>query len=186
MHRCPGNETLSRVVLEKTPAMRRIIVLIFSLAIFAGCKKEGGAKVEIYLLKSYSVDTVQGNPSWVSIKNAVLDIAPFVRNEDIIYYDQLIHMFKLNRDILPIIKDYGPDKAFAVTVNGEPIYYGHFHPAYMSSITVGVATIDPIIFYHNELTISFVTILQSPALQLLDKRNDLRILNAFRATGRLR
>lgn len=166
--------------------MRRILMLFLSLAIFAGCKKEGGAKVEIYLLKSYTVNSVPGNPYWVSITNAVLDITPFVRDADIKYYDQQSRVFKLRRDISPVIKDYGPDKAFAVTVNGQPVYYGHFHPAYMSSITVGVATIDPIFFFDNELRMNFVMIQQTPALLLLDKRNDPQILNAMRATGRLR
>lgn len=166
--------------------MRRILFFILTLMIFAGCKKDGGAKVDIYLLKSYTVDTVAGNPSWVSITNAVMDIVPMVKDADIRYYDQQAFVFKLRRDIRPEILNYGPDKAFAVTVNGLPVYYGHFHPAYMSSITVGVATIDPILFYDNELRMNFVMILQSPALQQLDMRNDQRILNAFRATGRLR
>jgi hypothetical protein len=47
-------------------------------------------------------------------------------------------------------------------------------------------TIDPILFHNGELRINFATIEGNANFQLLDKRNDDLITNAFRSSGRLR
>ncbi len=66
------------------------------------------------------------------------------------------------------------------------MYYGRVHPAYLSSMTLGLATIDPILNDDYELIMRYVNIDQMPILQQLDKRNDERLLRALRETGRLR
>jgi len=166
--------------------MKRILFFLFSFLLLAGCRKKGIGKVEIYLLQSYTTENNPSNPSLVSINNAVLEDTPFVRDDEIRYYDQQARSFRIRTNIKQDVQTFGPDKAFAVTVNDDPVYYGRVHPAYLSSITLGIATIDPILTGTNDLPMRYAYIDQMPILQQLDKRNDQRILNAFRATGRLR
>lgn len=166
--------------------MKRLTYLVLFLLLLAGCRKNGGAKVEIYLLQSYTTETNPGNPNLVSINNAVLQDTPFVRDDEIRYYDQGARTFWIRTNIKQDVQTFGPDKAFAVTVNSIPVYYGRVHPAYLSSQTLGIATIDPILTGTNDLQMRYILIDQMPILQQLDKRNDPRIMDAFRATGRLR
>jgi hypothetical protein len=166
--------------------LKRIYFIIIPLFILAACSKNGAAKVEIYLLQSFTTGANASNPNLVTINNAVLQDTPFVRDDEIVYYDQQARSFRIRTNIKQDVQTFGPDKAFAVTVNDDPVYYGRVHPAYLSSITFGVATIDPILTGTNDLPMRYALIDQMPLLQQLDKRNDPRILNAFRATGRLR
>jgi len=166
--------------------MKWLLFLLIPLMTMPGCRKKGTGKVEIYLLQSYTTHSDPSNPGLVSINNAVLQDTPFVRDDEIRYYDQQARSFRIRTNIKQDIQTFGPDKAFAVTVNNEPVYYGRVHPAYLSSITLGIATIDPILTGTNDLPMRYMMIDQMPILQQLDKRNDQRILNAFRATGRLR
>ena len=126
------------------------------------------------------------NPATISIVNAALADTPLVADNDIESYTKLTTTFKLKKDIKSIIQNYGADKAFAVTVNKQPVYFGIFHPAYLSSIAFGVASIDPILFIDNELKIQFATIEGNNYLLQPDKRNDSQITNTLRATGRVR
>ena len=92
----------------------------------------------------------------------------------------------MKKDIKSAIQNYGADKAFAVTVDGQTVYYGIFHPSYLSSIRFGVATIDPTLSNANRLPIRYATIDGNDDLKKLDQRNDSRIIDALKATGRLR
>jgi hypothetical protein len=166
--------------------MKRLPFLVLFLFLLAGCRKNGAAKVEIYLLQSYTTETNPANPNIISINNAVLQDTPFVRDDEIRYYDQQTRTFRIRTNIKQDVQTFGPDKAFAVTVNNIPVYYGRVHPAYLSSMTIGIATIDPFLTGTNDLQMRYVFIDQMPFLQQLDKRNDPRILDAFRASGRLR
>lgn len=167
--------------------MLRMILFCLALALLAGCKKEEGGRVDIYLLQSFTsrIDTTTV-PATHAIEGAVLEAEPLVADSDIRYYKKSTATFKLRKDIRPVVKDYGPDRAFAVTVDGEVVYYGRFHPAYMSSIVYGLATIDPVLLRDNEFSIQYVQLEGSPALQQLDRRNDSRIIQALKASGRLR
>ena len=160
--------------------------LIFILLL--SCKKEhNGPEVDIYMLQSFSLNINQAtNPATISISNAVLAETPLVADHDIRSYTRSTTTFNLRKDIKSTIQNYGPDKAFAVTVDKQVVYYGKFHPAYLSSITFGLATIDPIFYSNNELKIHFAAIDGNSNLQQLDKRNDTLIINALSATGRLR
>jgi hypothetical protein len=155
--------------------------------LFVSCKKEHASRIDIYILKSFTSAVDQSTvPATVSITNAVLENKPLVENRDILFYAKGTTTFVLKKDIQATIRDYGPDKAFAVTVDGQPIYYGSFHPMYLNSMTFGIATIAPFQFEENKLKIDFVIIEGNSLLQQLDKRNDRRIINALKATGRLR
>lgn len=140
------------------------------------------------MLKLFSskLDTTT-NPYITNITNAVLADTPLVTNDDIEYYTQSTKTFRLKKNIKSVILNYGPDKAFAVTIDKQVIYYGKFHPAYLSSMVFGLATIDPIIHTsETELSINYFNITGNTLFPTLDKRNDSRIINVLKATGRLR
>lgn len=170
--------------------MRYIYYLLISFLI-SSCAKDkatNAKRVDIYLLQSFSVSINQTtNPVTHTISNAILVDTPFVRNNEIRYYDKDTYTFRLDANVKERIKDYGPDKAFAVTVDGQPVYYGVFHPAYMSSLIVGLAYIDPIIVTtNNTLPIQYINTEGSATLQNLDRRNAKALLDALKASRRLR
>jgi hypothetical protein len=143
--------------------------------------------VDIYLLKSYSTRIDQsGTPAFEVISNTRLEDKPLVANEDIQSYKQSTYTFRLSNNIQDAIRQFGPDKAFAVTVDKEPVYFGRFHPLYLSSIAFGIATISPGLSPDKELKIDFVKLQGSTALERLDKRDDPRLIDALKASGRLR
>jgi len=174
--RCQGEKTF----------MRLLSFLCLAVILLAGCRKEQGFRVDIYLLKSFNsgIDTTQ-RPVVNVITNAILDDTPLIANEDIRYYTRANCTFTLRKNIQAVIQNYGPDKAFVVTVNDQPVYYGKFHPMYMSSLIPGLATITPLFSNNNELRIDFVN-LGGTFVDPLDKRNDARIVNALKETRRLR
>jgi hypothetical protein len=166
--------------------MKHIFFLSLAVLFLSGCKKEHGSRVDIYMLKSFTAGIDQTvTPVVNTITNATLDGTPLVADEDILLYNKETSTFTLKKDIKNIIQNYGPDKAFAVTVDNQVVYYGAFHPAYMSSMVFGLSTIDPVLYNNRELRIQFIN---STGLYIhpLDKRNDDQIIRALKATGRLR
>lgn len=166
--------------------MKRIFFLLLPVVLLAACKKEHGSRVDIYMLKTFTTGVDQSHSPYINtITNAVLESSPLVADADIVSYSKDSYTFTLRRDMKSIIQNYGPDKAFAVTVDNEVVYYGAFHPAYLSSLRFGLATIDPILYNNNQLRIDFIN---STGMMVhpLDKRNDDRIINTMKATGRLR
>jgi hypothetical protein len=167
--------------------MKQIFIYCLTIFLVVSCKKEHGSKVDIYLLKSFTSGVDQSTtPATVSITNAVLDDTPLVTDQDIQFYTKATTTFTLRKDIQTTIQNYGPDKAFVVTVDNQPVYYGKFHPLYLSSMAFGVATIAPSFYNNSELKIDFTIIEGNSLLQQLDKRNDSRIINTLKATNRLR
>ncbi len=155
--------------------------------LFFSCKKESSTPVEIFLLKSFSQTVNQAtNPATITISDGRLEDKPLVAGRDIQFYTEANSTFTLNKDIQTTIQNYGPDKGFAVLVDGQPVYYGLFRPLYLSSIVFGVAIIQPLGVVKNELPIKFTFLTGNTFLPSLDKRNDSRIMNALRAAGKLR
>jgi hypothetical protein len=167
--------------------MKKIFLFSLLIIFLSGCKKgndSSSPQVDIYVLKSFSPGINKSTtPSSTTISDAVLG-AKIVTNSDILSYNQTTRTFKLKKNISGTIKDFGPDKAFAVTLNTKPIYYGTFHPGFMSSLRFGIATIDPIMV-QTELQINYILDQKNPALEKLDKRNDPSILQAFNLSRRL-
>jgi hypothetical protein len=170
--------------------MIRIAFLLIVVSIFSQCSKSSsasGKKVDIYLLKSFTrtLDTSR-QMGIILVEDPVLEDKPLVRNSDILFYERSTSTFKLLRNIQPILDTLDVFNAFAVTVDGEPVYFGTFHPMYLSSILYGSATINPNYMENNKLKIDFAYHDMFPFLMSLDKRNDPKILDAFRSSGRLR
>ncbi|HEX8356975.1 MAG TPA: hypothetical protein VF610_06180 [Segetibacter sp.] len=154
-----------------------------TLFVLLSCKKESASKVDIYMLKSFTTSINRTtSPGAISISNAILADTTLVADSEIESYTQSTTTFKLRKDISSIIRNYSTNKAFAVTVDNKPVYYGLFHPGYLSSITFGLATIDPL---NQQLRINFTSNGSSDMLRL-DKRNDSRIINSLRKSQRLK
>jgi hypothetical protein len=154
-----------------------------TLFVLLSCKKESASKVDIYMLKSFTTSINRTtSPGAISISNAILADTALVADSEIESYTQSTTTFKLRKDISSIIRNYSTNKAFAVTVDNKPVYYGLFHPGYLSSITFGLATIDPL---NQQLRINFTSNGSSDMLRL-DKRNDSRIINSLRKSRRLK
>lgn len=173
--------------------MKYLLYSLLSVTLFTACKKDNaagktGSKVDIYMLKSFTIDVDQAvNPSTLSISNAVLADSPLVADKDIAFYLPSSSTFGLAKDLKSTIKDYDADQAFAVTVDKAPVYFGIFHPSYLNSIFFGLATIDPTTYTTaNELSIQYATIAGNVSLLQFDKRNDTKIINALRMTGRVK
>ena len=150
-------------------------------------KDQSNKQVEIYLLKSFSIVSNPTTPETVTITDAKLEKNPLVANSDIKYFKQSEYLFTLKKNIRPLIQDFSRENGFAVTVNNQLVYYGIFHPAFLASMTFGLATIDPFIFTtDNSVSIQCVNFDNNPQLSQLDKRNDPRLLEAMSASGKLR
>lgn len=166
-------------------------VFLFSLLFwfFAACKKENNLSeaVEIYQLQSFA-RTVDASaaPAITRYTNLTLSAVPLLADKDIAGYNPTSTTFYLRKNIEPVIRDFGPDKAFAVTVNKEIIYVGEFRPAYLSSVVFGIATINPAFAQDRQLKIDYIRIDNRPDAAALDKRNDKRLLDALIKSGRLR
>lgn len=169
--------------------MRHIVYCLLITTLFTACKKSSenasSSKVEIYLLKSFSSGIDTANPHCTKITNAVVEDHPIITNGDIGYYVQSTATFGLKKNIKPVIQHFSHAQAFAVTVDKQPVYFGLFHPAYYSSLVFGLAVIDPILTSETEMNIRYLAFDASTS-PTLDKRNDSRILNVLRSTGRLR
>jgi hypothetical protein len=173
--------------------MNYLSYCLLFITLFAACKKDSTAiknasKVDIYLLKTFSINVDQTTtPSTLSLSNSILADTPLIADKDIELYTQLSTTFKFAKNIKSLIQNYGGDKAFAVTVDNQPVYFGIFHPAYLSSIAYGLATIDPIIYTtNNEISIQYATLTGNTYLLQFDRRNDDKIINALKTTGRVR
>lgn len=174
---------------QKNVCMRQLLLYSFALIVLVSCRKDHqhGTQVDIYLLKSFvwSIDSTK-TPVVTTITNAVLNNTPLIADADIEYYTKDTYTYTLNKSIESTIRDYGLDKGFAVTVNQRPIYYGRFQPQNPNSFPLGQAVIrNSFLPKDNEVRIDFVN-LTGTYVSELDKRNDIHILNAFKATGRLR
>jgi len=167
--------------------MRYIITCCIACILLSGCSKDDpNVQVSVYVLKSFTVVPPDSTRRFrTDITNAVAEDVPLFTKSDIVYYSESARSFKLSRDLRPVIKDFNASKGFVVVVNNEPVYYGVFHPGYLSSMVVGLATIDPIFFPDYELTIGFITI-TGENLEQYDKRNDQKLIKALRASGKLR
>jgi hypothetical protein len=80
------------------------LIAIFFLLSCEQDEKYAGAPVDIYLLKSFSMDAhQQAPPPLLSISNAILEVRPLISNEEIAAYETQTRTFELIR----INKGYG-------------------------------------------------------------------------------
>lgn len=160
-----------------------LIFLVLSVTCFC-CKKEGGGKaVEIYLLANYQYVTGQCR---VDPPSAGLQSTPTVRNEDVLAYSQSACEFKLSDAGFQQIKTLRDGTAFAVTVDGEVIYYGFFKPGISSSSCPHSITMDAAWTATNKiaLRLGYPGLLSGVTVD--DQRNHPTLLTALNQQGKLR
>lgn len=160
---------------------------------FLSCKKGGNEKdsdknrVDIYLAKSYKIETdTSAFPPSSSLSDVVLSDTILVKNDQIVSYDQKERTFKLKKGAMSKLKAVNGNSAFALTVNNEIVYYGKFQPGYLSYILFNVATIDPLDYGNNELPVGFSADTPGQQISPKDKRNSDVLLDALKASGRLK
>lgn len=167
--------------------MKNFIICCLLWSSFHGCQKERTSSVAIYLLDEFTLAPDSTTfPATLAISDYRLAPTPLVKDTDIRYYNKSTSTFFLKNTIHPLIRHYGPKQAFAVTVNQQPVYFGLFHPGYLSSKLFGLATIDPILAGDPVLAIEFSHIDGHSFLQQKDRRNDPLLINDLKAAGKLR
>ncbi|MXV17155.1 hypothetical protein [Hufsiella ginkgonis] len=168
--------------------MKKLIYLFVIFLLFGCGKGAYPGKVDIYLLKSHSQFTTgTAYPYITAITNAVLSDTILVKSEQIVSYDSTTHVFTTKKGALNSLKNFGSNRAFAVTVNKEIVYCGQFRPGYLSSIVTGIASINPAFSEGTEkLGIQYVSVAGSAVIAQLDKRNDIRITGLLKQQGRLK
>lgn len=163
-----------------------LLVLLLAVTGFISCKKSYNNSVEIYLLKSFTVNSVSlGQHTVPVIKDAVLENTPLVKNTDILSYNTSDYTFSLKKAIPEALKNVMQLTAFAVVVNKQPVYYGYIRPLYLSSIVFGIATIMPGFPSEHQLRIGFFYI-DNANMEAFDQRNTPSLINALKADNRLK
>lgn len=164
----------------------KIVIAILSL--FAvSCSKKASSRIEIFPVSSfqYKIDTTS-RPASTSLVNAVLAPVPLLSNLDIQSYSPGTHTFTTRQDMSTTLRSLDHTKALAVCLDGEIIYYIKVHPAYLSSISVGIATFDPFIYTDRKMQIGFIPVSTAGTTPAIDRRNDDRLIAALAATGRIK
>jgi len=178
-----------KINLQKIKALGFVVLIFLCFVGLPGCKKQSlsANQIDIYELKSFTLkyDTTQAGLQ--RIENPVLKDSPVLKNSEIQSYSLTQHTFKITVNANERFKNLNGSNGFAITVNNVPVYFGLFHPAYLSSMVLGVPTIDPIMTTESAFQIDFVNMhyLQGD-ISALDKRNDDKIIKALKDSGRLR
>ena len=118
-----------------------------------------------------------------------LEVEPILSNEDIVTYSQATHEIVLTASAAERIQSLQPPTsglAFAVCVDGQPVYAGAFWPGYSSQSYDGI-TIDPILVTRERPVIQIQLGYPGPDFfQGKDPRSDPRVLEALQEDGKLK
>jgi hypothetical protein len=165
-----------------------LIGLILFAALALGCEKaddrSADNRVDIYNLAEF--ETAEGSAriidSTVTLSDSI--IIPF---EQMLSYNKHTHTFTVTEQMAGRLNNTEEDPihrtAFAVTVDQQVIYTGYFWAGY-SSATCDWVTIDPLNYGdRNELEVKLGY--PWPFENVPDHRNDKRILEVFRSSGKM-
>ena len=139
--------------------------------------------VELYEIEEYETinNTDQIDESTVKAKDS-----PLLNYEDLISYNSKVYKFEISEQaeqLLENIQDLSG--AFAIKVDNELIYTGYFVPGYSSRLYAW-NIIDPIMSsFSGECFVRRISFQGGSQPSYGDKRNDPRILDAFRTAGKL-
>lgn len=162
-------------------------LFIFTIAtIFLSCRRDNGnvgpKDVEIYLLKSYQTisSKCQIDPSLSVLQNTAT-----IQNQDILAYSTTEYKFKLTDAAIDKVKAFKDRTPFAVTVDGQVIYYAFFKPGISSSSCDQSITMDIAGPSDNEiyLRLGYPSLL--PGATIEDNRNHPKLIEALRRQGKL-
>ena len=110
--------------------MQRLLLTLACSIFLIACKKDKAntrKDVEFYLLESYQLVTgkCQVDPSTTRLQNSAL-----VSNDDILWYDESDHEYRLKTSAVERINALQGRTPFAVTVDNQIIYLGIYMPPY--------------------------------------------------------
>lgn len=172
--------------------MKSFKVLLFVILPFLVCCKHdeqqpSNQQVEFILLDSY--ETKMGSKAILE-SSIILNDSSLIEYDDITAYDPETHRFFLSTSANQALAKIGSEKlhgrAFALTINREPVYTGYFWAAFSSSICDWV-NIDPLSFASlNFLEVKLGYPWYSPEMQIPDNRNDQILLNILQQDGKLK
>ena len=167
-----------------------LLPVFCAFLIISSCTKDdpildANSTVEIYSLESF--ETI-GNTPHINEKTVILAQVPLIEYEDIESYNAKDYIFSFSENAKSIIKTLphsGHQSAFAVVANNELIYTAYFWAGY-SSLSCDWITMDPTgIEYRGEGFISVGYPGPLPGSNIVDNRNDPRILGIFRRDHKL-
>ena len=168
--------------------MQKLLTILVCFTCLIACKKDkAGAEknVEFYLLESYQLVTgkCQVDPSTTRLQNSAL-----VSNDDILWYDESDHEYRLTTSAVQKINGLQGRTPFAVTVDKQIIYLGIYMPPIMSStcehsITMYASTQANTAY----MMLGYPGWIRTPGTSTInDQRNDASLLAALKAQGKLR
>jgi hypothetical protein len=150
------------------------LLLVLLCLLMSGCElgKDVG-EVELYLLESY--ETLEGS---CEIKNSsvVTRESPLVTYEDFLTYNADEFFFMITdeaKESIQSLQHSVRGLAFAITSDREVVYTGYFWPSY-SSLGCNWVVIDRLGYPGYP-----------EGSEIIDHRNDRRILDQFRRDGKL-
>lgn len=164
---------------------------------------EKNCTIEIFLVESGNIDSAYG--CRYCFTPSIKDLAgkPFIENSEIIGYEitsDSIHTILLSESAIQRLRKYGrtpppfsstaaypfyfTSRAFAIVVNGQPIYGGWFRNSYLSSNTFADWVIIPTPFdkdWNGKLRVNWG--LKTPK-QCVDPRNNKLLLECLKNSNR--
>jgi hypothetical protein len=165
-----------------------LLIVVVAL-IQTSCNKDDvapGEKVELYLLQSF--ETID-NTCQIDESKFVLEEDPLIRYADLLSYNSSEHVFSLSSQGQEAIEDFDLSihkRAFAIAVDGEPIYTAYFWASF-SSMSCQWVVADPFsIDYNGGLKILLGYPGHMDGIEIPDKRNDPHLLTVFKRDGKLR
>lgn len=164
--------------------MKKLITFLAVLILtLSGCEKDSGFGLEIYILKDYQT---KPNSHEIISGSEKLSKDPIIYYHDVISYDSTDHFFVVDSiKARQMAKTDWPTSGtpFALTINRQVIYSGHFIPGYSSSGSDWYS-IDPLSL-RGRLRVT----LGYPGDQInfkdSDRRNDARIINQLNQDNKL-
>jgi hypothetical protein len=165
--------------------------ILFFIPLLIACKHDeqlpSNQKVEFILLDSY--ETKLGSKAILE-SSIILNDSSLIEYSDITAYDPETHRFFLTASANQALAKIGSEKlhgkAFALTINREPVYTGYFWAAFSSSICDWV-NVDPLSFANTtffEVKLGYPW--YSPEMQIPDNRNDQILLDILQQDGKLK
>ncbi len=157
------------------------------MACFSACQKSAddpaNGRVEIFALASF--EWVADGICALKPGTAVLETVPLVINGDIVSYDLSNFILEFKEPSAQRIRELTPRSPFAVTLNGDVVFFGVVMQAIMSSTCMESITMENLIYGPNKVKLE-LGYPAGAASGIADKRRDKDLLAALRKQGRLR
>lgn len=165
-----------------------LLIPLFILSCNEDYKIGSDEIVEVYLIESYKVNENENLYFQIDESSIVTEKYPLIRYSEIISYNPEKYELELSKDAAKRIKEMKHSVhgiPFAVKVNNTLIYSGYFWPS-ISSASCDWVVIDPITSTENTFQIKLGYPVFRDDISIPDKRNDKRLINAFKRDKKLK